>query len=309
MMFSLSQRWHDAIAPPKLVLVLSGGGARGALQMGALRALWEAGIRPDAWVGTSIGAVNATYIAVHGFTAAGLQGLESAWHDAAEASLLPANYLWLSAQVLFKRVGIQAHEHRLRQFFIDHGVGPALRFADLPISELVLIATDLNALKPKLFGLAPTDRVLDGLLASTAIPPWVRPMDVDGSFLMDGGVASNLPIEPALRLGATEIIALDLFDPRLPEPGTYGFGPFFHKLLATVEQRQIDLELQIAKERGTPVLRLSLRLDTMTPLWDFSRTPALIDRGYEQARAQLAGWSPRPTSWLSRIVTKANPTH
>jgi len=51
-----------------LAFVLGGGGARGALQAGALRALWEAGLRPDLWVGTSAGAVNAAFLAVKGFT-------------------------------------------------------------------------------------------------------------------------------------------------------------------------------------------------------------------------------------------------
>ena len=49
-----------------LAFVLGGGGARGAFQVGALRALLEAGISPDILVGTSTGAVNATSLALHG---------------------------------------------------------------------------------------------------------------------------------------------------------------------------------------------------------------------------------------------------
>src|SRR5262249_26347136 len=51
-------RWYGYTA-----FVLSGGGARGALQVGALRALLEAGIRPDVIVGTSIGAWNGALLA------------------------------------------------------------------------------------------------------------------------------------------------------------------------------------------------------------------------------------------------------
>ena len=50
-----------------LAFVLGGGGGRGALQVGALRALLEAGLQPDLLVGTSAGAVNATYLAMRGF--------------------------------------------------------------------------------------------------------------------------------------------------------------------------------------------------------------------------------------------------
>jgi len=64
-----------------------GGGAQGALQVGALRALLEAGLQPDLMVGTSVGAINATYLAVHGATLASLDGLIQAWHDAAAARL------------------------------------------------------------------------------------------------------------------------------------------------------------------------------------------------------------------------------
>ncbi len=48
----------------RTALVLGGGGSRGALQVGALRALYEAGIKLDILVGTSIGAANATALAV-----------------------------------------------------------------------------------------------------------------------------------------------------------------------------------------------------------------------------------------------------
>lgn len=86
-----------------MAFALGGGGARGALRVGALRALLEAGIQPDLLVGTSIGAVNATYLAVRGFTVSGLDGLEDAWREAATANLMPANYLWLVSRTLLHR--------------------------------------------------------------------------------------------------------------------------------------------------------------------------------------------------------------
>ena len=59
-----------------LAFVLGGGGARGAMQVGALRALIEAGLKPDLLVGTSIGAVNATGLALWGVSLAGIEALE-----------------------------------------------------------------------------------------------------------------------------------------------------------------------------------------------------------------------------------------
>ena len=98
-----------------LAFVMSGGGARGALEAGALRALLEAGIRPDMLVGTSIGAVNAACLALNGLDGTGLAGLETAWRDAAAADLLPANYLWQTLRALVGRQGNGA-QTRLRDF-------------------------------------------------------------------------------------------------------------------------------------------------------------------------------------------------
>jgi NTE family protein len=94
-----------------LAFVLGGGGARGALQVGALRALYEAGYRPDMMVGTSAGAVNATYLALRGFDERGLDQLEQAWLEAAWDDLLPPNYLQLALRYLLKANGYLFSPH------------------------------------------------------------------------------------------------------------------------------------------------------------------------------------------------------
>lgn len=65
-----------------LAFVLAGGGARGTLQVGAQRALLEAGIQPDLVVSTSVGAINAVFLGLHGFTPEALDLLETAWFAA-----------------------------------------------------------------------------------------------------------------------------------------------------------------------------------------------------------------------------------
>ena len=280
-----------------LAFVLGGGGGRGALQVGALRALLEANIRPDLLVGTSAGATNAALVAVRGFTPQTLEELEAAWRDAAEADLLPANYLWLTVRLLFNRPRAQSH-HRMRDFFVTHGLTPELRFADIQGPKLILVAADLNERRAILYGDDPDRSVLEGLLASTTLPPWTHPLEVEDHLLMDGGAVSNLPIEPALAQGATEVIALDIADPRVTESDAQGFGPFVAKLVATVEQRQLELELALAEARGVPVHRIVLRAATPVALWDFSDPDALIARGYEIARQDIVGWEPdRRAGW------------
>ncbi len=231
----------------QLAFVLSGGGSCGALQVGALRALFEAGLHPDILVGTSVGAINAAYLALNGFNLHTLEKLAIVWREAAQADLLPPNYLWLTVRTLFRRPAAYPAQH-MRDFYIAHGISPELKFKDILDIRLVLVASDLNSGKPVLYGLDEQDRILEGLLASTALPPWVIPYERDNSLLMDGGVVSNLPIEPAMAVGATEVIALDLADPPQESLSTNrGFGPFLNKLIFTVEQRQQDLELALAE--------------------------------------------------------------
>lgn len=284
-----------------LAFVLSGGGARGALQVGALRALLEAGFQPDLLVGTSIGAANATYLALKGVSLQALDGLAETWRDAAQADLMPANYLWLTLRVLFNRGGWRPY-HRMRDFFVAHGISPDMRFADIQGVRLILVAADLNSGRPVLYGADPQDSVLEGLLASTALPPWVRPMEKEGKLLMDGGVVSNLPIEPALSQGARSIIALDLADPRCVPIGDERFGPFLAKLMRTVEQRQTDLEMALAAERGVEVWHISLMGREPVQGWDFSQTEELMAQGYITTRAELARRAGARRPWWRRLL-------
>jgi NTE family protein len=264
---------------PVRAFVLGGGGARGALQVGALRALLDAGIEPDLLVGTSVGAANATYLAVRGFSQDGLDGLEASWWVAAEANLLPDNYLWLTIRSLFDRAGTEV-EHRIRDYFVAQGLDPTLRFGEIQGPRLILVAADLTAGQPLLYGTDPSQLVLEGLLASTAIPPWVRPMAREGHRLMDGGVVSNLPIEPALSQGATEIVALDLTEPRPVGTATRRFGSFLGQLFYTLEQRHTNLEKQLAAAQGVRVHHVHLQPELPMAVWEFHRAVELFEPGY-----------------------------
>lgn len=270
----------------KLAFVLGGGGARGALQVGALRALLERGYRPDLLVGTSAGAINATFLALHGFSKSGVEMLGGAWLRAAELDLLPSNYVWVTLRAMLRRSGLNS-AGRIREFFLQNGVTPDLHFGDLPGPELIIVSSDLNTGKPVLHGAAPGDSVLDALLVSTALPPWALPVSRQGQYLMDGGVVSGLPIEPALQRGATEIVALDLTDARDHSGQAGGFGVFLSKLTYAVEQRQVDLELKLARARGVPVVYVNLTGPEVVRIWDFGHAEKLIARGYDLVQEAL----------------------
>ena len=185
---------------------------------------------------------------------------------------------------------------------------PELKFGDLAGIKLVIVATDLNKGVPVLYGSNPEDRVLEALIASTALPPWMQPLQKDEWLLIDGGVVSNLPIEPALAMGAREIVAMNLVDFRDVTSATHGFGSFLGRLFNTVEQRQLALELALAEARGVPVYCLNLLGNEHVPLWNFTHTDDLIAKGYETARKELEEGILRPLGvkpgWLKQMQQK-----
>jgi len=273
---------------PCLTFVLGGGGARGAFQVGALRALHEAGLRPDLLVGTSIGAVNAAAIALWGFDETGLYGLELAYQKVAASDILDLNMRRLAMQVISGRLSFDSGK-RAADFLMATGITPDLTFGDLTGPRLALVGADLEQGRPVLYGLDPAESILDGVLASMSIPPWFAPIQEEGHFIMDGGALSNLPIEPALSLGATEIIALDLDDPATYPGGDNSLAHFLQRLWYALGQRALFLEMALAEARGVPVRRIELRSPAATAVWDFSDYPGLIHSGYEQTREWLGG--------------------
>lgn len=282
----------------KTAFVLGGGGARGALQVGALKALAEAGIYPDILVGSSIGAVNAALYAVHCQNGQNIDRLVQAWEAASAANLLPASYLWLSVRTLFnKPAAVPAHT--MRSFFVEQGIDPQLRFRDLNGLELYCVACDLNQGCLVIFGQNPSESVLDGVLASTTLPPWAPLAETNGRLLLDGGALSNLPIEHAINLGAAEIVALDLTDLRNPFGDAPYFGPFLTKLIGSMHSRQAELEMALARSMGIPLRHLRLQGPEPVAIWDFKDTLKLIDYGYEFTRLQIRTWQPAsaPSAW------------
>ena len=267
----------------KLAFALSGGGSRGALQVGAMYALLEYGLQPDLMIGVSIGAANAAFVALNGFSRDSLDRLTSAWHSADSSDLMPDNYVWLTVRAMLSRSSMDP-SHHVRDFFIRQGLTPDLSFTEVSHPSLVIVSADLNTGKPILHGTMPDDKILDAVLLSSALPPWFMPVRNQDRYLMDGAVVSNLPVEPAINLGATEVVALDLIDAREIIAAGDGVRGFFSRLIYSVGRRQSDLEMELAEARGIPLLYLCLTGETPVQIWDFTHTDDLIAQGYANAR-------------------------
>jgi NTE family protein len=288
-----------------LAFVLGGGGARGALQVGALRALLEAGYQPDLLVGTSIGAINAAGLAVWGVDPAGVEALERAFCEVAEANLMDPHLSRLVARAL---TGLpnQPASRRVADFLASKGISPELRFGRLKDIRLGLVATDLETGEPIVYGQDPEQSVLEGVLASMALPPWFAPREKDGHSIVDGAALSNLPIEPALTLGATEIVALNVDDPRNMLGSERPLDQSLSKTFVAMSNRHIRLETRLAEARGVLVRRIDLRSPQPTAIWDFTWCREMIAAGYETTLSQFSTWpSACPHAWLPPAPVKA----
>ncbi|MEI6291181.1 MAG: patatin-like phospholipase family protein [Chloroflexota bacterium] len=163
------------MADEKLIFVLSGGGSRGAMQVGALQALKDRGYEPDLMIGTSIGAVNSAFIAIHSFSQDSLDRLVIAWKEGSGLDLLPFNYFWLAMRSIFRN-SANDPSHKIREFIKKQGMSEDLVFGSLQKPGLIVVSAEIETGHPTLHGLQPDENILDALLLSTALPPWVMPV-------------------------------------------------------------------------------------------------------------------------------------
>jgi NTE family protein len=257
------------------------------MEVGALRALLQAGIQPDLLVGTSIGAVNAAGLAVWGVGPSGVTRLERFFNKAASANLLDPQVPRVTLRAL---VGGPTEDtgRRFAGYLAQRGFPTDIRFGQIEGVRVGLVAADLDTGQPIIYGQNPQERVLDGILASSAVPPWFAPVQRDGHMVIDGGAYSNLPIEAALILGATEIIALPL---EIPRPGPENASDLYHvldRLVASMGRREIQLEMALAEAKNVRVRTIHLKVPEGIPMWDFGHSSELIQAGYEMAKGAIA---------------------
>ncbi len=269
----------------QIAFVLGGGGSRGALQVGALQSLLEHDIHPDIVVGTSVGGANGTFFALNP-TLSQINLLRQAWQDAMKLQLLEKSPLRIWLRTLMNRFEWRPNKKLIR-FFLGHLPQSGLTFGDITAVSLYMTATDLKTGDLYLYGKNTSERVLDGLVATTAIPPWIRPIERKEHRFMDGGLVSNLPILPAIEQGAGIVIALDLSNPYRLQRLDEGFYALFTQMMTVVERRQQSLEKQIAAALGIPIYHIPLYVKDEVPIWDNSRAMELIEIGHQLTEAYL----------------------
>ncbi|WP_322049051.1 patatin-like phospholipase family protein [Paraburkholderia sp. J67] len=177
--------------PPRVGLVLGGGAARGWAHIGAIRALEEAGIKPDVVCGTSIGAlVGAVY------ANGDLDWLEDWVGKLTWQTVVRLLDLRFSGGLLGGRKVIDLFA---RQFN-----GRAIDDLKMPFTA---VATELDTGREVWLR---EGGVVDAVRASIAIPGIFTPIWHDGVWLVDGGLSNPVPVSAARAMRADTVIAIDL---------------------------------------------------------------------------------------------------
>lgn len=174
----------------KTAFVLAGGGAAGSYQLGCLKAVLEAGIKPDLITANSAGALNAA-----GLSYAGVGELEKVWRSISKRqdifadrffgfipALLGSNSLWTSKPLKKLIASIMGGRVAKIPFWVN--------YVDLRSGNLVRA-------KDK-----PIDFFQKEVLASASLPIITEPVD---GCLVDGGVRENTPLKLAIDCGADRI--------------------------------------------------------------------------------------------------------
>lgn len=203
-------------------LVLSGGGAKGAFEMGVWKALRECDYSLGAVIGTSVGALNAAMIAQDDYDIA-----MEFWSNLTINQVLDLNKKMTNTYVdewskesfdvfrngfltslFFDGLDISPLRHNLTQLVSEEAIrNSSIRFG--------LVTVDITSLKPRQLMIEdiPEGQLIDYLLASAALPIFQK-QEIDGKTYIDGGFFDNVPINFMLEQNFNQIISVEF-----PAPG------------------------------------------------------------------------------------------
>ena len=277
---NFSRRDGSTPRPPRTAFVLSGGASLGAVQVGMLQALYERAIAPDFLVATSVGALNAAFVASRPQTPATARELGRLWRSLQREDIFPVSLSALLGGFCGRR------DHLVP----DRGVRQLLRkyleFQDLVNAAipLHLVAFDLTEGRELLLSEGPA---VDAVAAAASIPGVFPPVEI-GHRRVDGGVVNNTPISHAVELGAARVYVLPTQDPggfpRRPpqsalDTAMYGLGLLIDaRLGADIARYSQEVELIVLPAPNTAGVQPT----------SFDHSGHLIGQALTAARAHLA---------------------
>ena len=288
---------------PKICLVLSGGGARGAAHIGVIELLEEMHIPIDCITGTSMGSI------VGGLYASGMSVEEIKvalatidWKDAFNDNIPREDRSFRRKRdddlyLIKSKPGI-GDDGKIKLptgFLQGQKIDLIFKELALPVSDIRdfdelsipfrAVATDITTGQPVVLG---TGDLAKSMRASMSVPSIFSPVEMDGRLLVDGGVSNNLPVDVARDMGADIVIAVDISTPLKKREELTSALSITSQLTGILTRR--NTEEQIATLSGKDILIVpDLRGISSV---DFSESGQAIPRGRaaaEQQREQLAG--------------------
>ncbi len=211
----------DTKTTPQKALVLAGGGARGSYQVGVWRALMELDWHPQIITGTSVGSLNGAMFVLDQYETARDMWLTIRSKDVME---LPEENADLSALHAFLRQVVKAGGMDVSPLedIVDRVLQEeALRRAEIRFG---LVTVEQRGLRPRELTLEeiPEGQVKDYLMASAACFPALRAREIDGVKFLDGGYSDNMPTGLAKRMGADQLVCVDLEGVGITRPNLTG---------------------------------------------------------------------------------------
>ncbi len=304
---------------PRIGLVLSGGGARGAAHIGILKVLEELHVPVDAIAGTSMGAVVGALYAT-GLSAADVERLISSvdWQDAFRDGPPRATLNFHRKQddrefLVRAPIGLRGGSLRFPRGLIQgQKLNEMLRAATLTVAEtddfdrlpirFRALATDLSTGAAVVFS---RGSLATAVRASMAAPGVFAPVEVDGRLLVDGGLVENLPVDLARDMGVDVIIAVDLSSPLRPGKELDSLLSVSNQMLSILINRETERSHSTLTARD---LVIAPDLGSMSSV-EFTRVREAVDAGMVAARRaseRLAAWAV-PEAEYTRFLARGEP--
>ncbi|MFQ5400108.1 MAG: patatin-like phospholipase family protein [Anaerolineae bacterium] len=267
----MKSRWQGVLPQP-IAFVLSGGAALGAIQVGMLKALRDAGLQPDLVVGTSAGALNGAVIADKGLEE-GIEALDGLWRVMGREDIFPGGRLAQVRRLLSTRTSLFPND-RLAE--LGCRMLTARHFEDL-LLPFGALATELLTYHGTLF----TSGILHpALLASAAIPGVYPPVEINGVEYVDGALTAYVPMGAALQMGAASLVVLDAGDTCHRQRAPRHVAEMFVASMQAALRQRVRVEASaIAKD--LPVLYLPTPCPVTQGLLDFSQSANLMEQAAE----------------------------
>lgn len=278
--------------PPKIGLVLSGGGAKGLAHIGALKVIEEAGVKVDYIGGTSMGAiVGALYAS--GYSAHELDSIfkvtdfaqliqdnvprgAKTFYEKEDSERYALGLPFTNFSVSFPQAisgGQNIYNELVRLLFHVKDVHD---FKKLPIPFLCM-ATNVETGEEVLLdqGYLP-----EAIMASGTFPSLFEPSEIDGDILIDGGVVNNYPIDKIKEVGADVIIGVDVQHNLSTRESLMSAT----EILLQINNYRTVNDMKKKSERTDVYIRPSI--DEFSVI-DFGRSKEIVKSGEEAARAKF----------------------